>query len=916
MQRIEARGAGILLAAAVVISISGCSSGGGGDHRGPLTVSDVTATSERSGEVTVDWSPMASATGYVLYWSNTPGLTKATAIRIGGVTPPYVHLVPANGTGYFYAVAAVTPSGEEPLSLEVLALPLDPPAFTGAQAGTGEISLQWTTPSGADSHDLYWSAAPGVTVATATLIPGVSSGFVHPGLSNGIPYYYALLSRNSLGGGARSSLSGEISATPILAPTGVTATAGDASVSLAWSNVTGATSYNVYWSAAPGVTKATGGLLPGVSSPHDHTGLANGTPYYYVVAATNASGESVESQEVSATPQAAPALPQPPTGVTATPGATWVTIDWNLVAGALSFNVYWANAPGVTKTNGTQIPGAVAPHDHSFLTGGLAYYYVVTTVDAVGESAESLEVSATPPGAPPGRPTALRARPGDTEVIVEWRDVNGATSYNLYWDTVTGVTPATGTPIAGVSSPHVHTGLTNGTTYYYVVTAVGPGGEGTYSSQASATPQANGVVDGSFGAGGVLVHNGAAGGYVDDRGYAIAVDGTDRILVAGYSTNIFPDRDMAVWRLNDDGTLDVTFNGQGWVVHDDAAGGGGDDEGHGILVDLSSGRILVTGQSWNARGDDDMVLWAFDSSGALDGTFGTGGVVVHDNAAGGSGHDRGRGIAIDAAGGVLVAGSSFAIGGDDLALWRFDAAGALDPAFGSGGVALHHNAGGGNADDIGEAVAVEASGRIVVAGRSDSFGNDHDMALWRFDSAGALDATFGTSGYVTHNSAGGDSLFDSAYSIALDGSGNLYAGGRSDGGFNHDLVIWSYDGGGIQNGAFGVGGIVVTPAPAGPDGNDSARSIVIDSSGRILVAGHSVNWSNTFDMTIIRYDVAGNLDGTFGTGGVAAHDSAAGGFGHDYGRDMVLDALGRILVTGYSPNRTADDDMVVWRFKP
>jgi hypothetical protein len=86
------------------------------------------------------------------------------------------------------------------------------------------------------------------------------------------------------------------------APQGVTATAGNESVTIQWSAVSGTTSYNLYWSAAPGVTVATGTRIAGVTSPYVHAGRPNGTPCYYVVTAVNAAGESAASSEVSATP--------------------------------------------------------------------------------------------------------------------------------------------------------------------------------------------------------------------------------------------------------------------------------------------------------------------------------------------------------------------------------------------------------------------------------------------------------------------------------------------------------------------------------------------------------------------------------------------------------------------------------------
>lgn len=91
------------------------------------------------------------------------------------------------------------------------------------------------------------------------------------------------------------------------APTGLSATAGSGQVTISWSSVSGATSYNIYWSTAAGVTKTNGTKLSNVTSPYPHTSLTNGTTYYYVMTAVNSYGESSESSQISATPQAIPA---------------------------------------------------------------------------------------------------------------------------------------------------------------------------------------------------------------------------------------------------------------------------------------------------------------------------------------------------------------------------------------------------------------------------------------------------------------------------------------------------------------------------------------------------------------------------------------------------------------------------------
>jgi hypothetical protein len=111
-----------------------------------------------------------------------------------------------------------------------------------------------------------------------------------------------------LNAAGEGSLSVEVNATPQIpvpgVPTGVTATPGNAQVSIAWNAVSGATSYNIYWATTPGVTTASAKLSGITTTTYLHTGRSNGTTYYYRVSAVNAAGGSALSGEVSATPQA------------------------------------------------------------------------------------------------------------------------------------------------------------------------------------------------------------------------------------------------------------------------------------------------------------------------------------------------------------------------------------------------------------------------------------------------------------------------------------------------------------------------------------------------------------------------------------------------------------------------------------
>src|SRR3989304_1023492 len=276
--------------------------------------------------------------------------------------------------------------------------------------------------------------------------------------------------------------SGQGTATPTgtapSAPTGVTVTAGNKQVSISWTAVSDATSYNIYWSTTSGVTKTTGTKVTSNTNSYIHPSLTNGTTFYYVVTALNSDGESSESSEVSASPISAP------TGVTVTAGNKQVSISWTAVSDATSYNIYWSTTSGVTKTTGTKVTSNTNSYIHPSLTNGTTYYYVVTALNSDGESSESSEVSASPISAP----TGVTATAGNKQVSISWTAVSDATSYNIYWSTTSGVTKTTGTKVTSNTNSYIHPSLTNGTTYYYVVTAVDNDGESIESSEVNAMP--------------------------------------------------------------------------------------------------------------------------------------------------------------------------------------------------------------------------------------------------------------------------------------------------------------------------------------------------------------------------------------------------------------------------------------------
>ncbi len=417
-----------------------------------------------------------------------------------------------------------------------------------------------------------------------------------------------------------------------------------------------------------------------------------------------------------------------------------------------------------------------------------------------------------------------------------------------------------------------------------------------------------GSLDPAFGNNGVFLHHGAAGGNGNDRAYDIVADRYDRPLLTGYSTNANGDADMVVWRLTPAGALDATFGSGGFVVHGNAAGGDGNDVGRGIAVTEKWGySIEVSGDSVNSSGNKDVVIWVLDESGAF-GTFSNGkGWLAVDSIAGGGGNDWGQDIVLSAQVPPWIVGSSANAGGN-LDMFTMNIAGGDAQA-----PLVSQDPAGGAGNDQALAATLDIPNRVVWStGYGSNASGNEDAIVWKLRIIGFhLSVKL-----VIDTGAGGNR--QRGQGIALGPQKKIYVTGFStNASGDFDMVLWRLvDTGDALDTTFGSNGVVVAGGSAGGSGNDSGQAVVVDSQGRAVVAGYSTNANGDKDVAVWRFLQDGTPDPSFGTNGVLVFDGIAGGTGDDLAYGVALDSQERILVTGSSVDASGNHEMFVLAIVP
>jgi uncharacterized delta-60 repeat protein/gliding motility-associated-like protein len=327
----------------------------------------------------------------------------------------------------------------------------------------------------------------------------------------------------------------------------------------------------------------------------------------------------------------------------------------------------------------------------------------------------------------------------------------------------------------------------------------------------------DGSLDAIFGTAGKVI---TPIGTFDDYGWSLAIQSDDKIVVAGYSFN-GSNEDFALVRYTSNGALDTSFDTDGILT---TAIGAGDDQAFAIAIQ-SDGKILAAGRSHNGL-NFDFALVRYNTDGSLDTSFDTDGKVTTSN---GSLSSEAWSIGVQPDGKIVLAGTS-ANPQADFTVVRYNTNGSLDTGFDTDGK-VTVNIGSTVADDQAYSIALQTDGKIVVGGSHNS--GNLDFALTRLNGDGSLDTGFGTAGKVITTVG---SSHETGRAVAIQADGKILLAGQSNNGSNYDFAVVRYNTDGTLDGSFGAAGKVTTPIGSS---NDNAYAIGIQSDKKIVLAGRT-----------------------------------------------------------------------------
>lgn len=385
-------------------------------------------------------------------------------------------------------------------------LPPDPgsvPAKVGgltvAQNENGEAVLSWQPVAGATKYWLYQrNVTDGQTHFARRAQSMTSTSTTESYVRDGKTYEFKVTAANAVGEGTPSDqVSLPVHILPPAAPTGITAvpdgTTGGVKVS--WQGVQGGWNYEIFYrdTTQAESTFESATVVGADVRQFEVKSLTLMHPHEFYVIAKGAGGNSAQSAVVTATPVGIPpAAPGSLTATTKTDG----TIGLSWTASTTPGVWYWVYQRDITaeETEFVRLPLPISTGtamEAGYLADGHSYEFAVTAYNDGGESAKRVAAPATSTYPQLGAPTGLTAVAGDGEVKLNWNSLGADAWYWVYQRDVTdGETTFTKLPLPIAAGTGMTAGyLSNGHTYEFKVSGIGPNGEGALSAAVSATPK-------------------------------------------------------------------------------------------------------------------------------------------------------------------------------------------------------------------------------------------------------------------------------------------------------------------------------------------------------------------------------------------------------------------------------------------
>ncbi len=395
----------------------------------PSAPTGVTASDGLSStEIIVSWNSVSSAASYSVWRGTSSSSSSATQIASGLTTMSYSDTSASAGTTYYYWVKAVNSGGSSGFSSPdtgYLAVIVGPSSVTATDGTYSDyVKVSWSASQSATSYELWRGTVNAYSGASKIASPTATS-YNDTSAQPGMLYYYWVRAVTSAGTSAFSS--SDTGYRPLAVPSGVSATTGNSDgVTVSWSSVTGATSYQV-GRAEEGASEPSSTLGSSTSTSYKDTTGVPGVSYAYFVRAVGSACNSGWSNSATGSRS----IPTP-SELTASDGTYTdrVLVSWPALSGAESYELMRASendisyADSIATTTDTSYSDTTAEY-------GLTYYYFLRAKFSVGTSPWS-DSEAGWRAFP--APTGVSAADGEStsRISISWDAIDGALSFQIW----------------------------------------------------------------------------------------------------------------------------------------------------------------------------------------------------------------------------------------------------------------------------------------------------------------------------------------------------------------------------------------------------------------------------------------------------------------------------------------------------